>query len=62
MATTVVFRLIHGTVRTGIWCNACMTSGGFEVPLYRLCDEHAAHLVTIGFGCLTCQGPGDLER
>lgn len=58
--TVVVVRLEPGTPETGIWCNACMTSGGFALPILRLCP-HGVQTVAIAAGCFTCEGPGDLD-
>ena len=61
MARTVVIRLDAGTPELGLWCNACMTSGGIAIPLHRICG-HGVTTFAVATGCLTCQGPGDLER
>lgn len=60
MARTVRIRLELGTLISGIWCNACMTSGGFNIPLYRL-TEHGVHTMPTAAGCTTCKGRGDLQ-
>lgn len=53
-------RLDQGTPTTGIWCNACMTSGGVHVPLLHM-NSVGVTCVAIGYGCITCDGPGDLQ-
>lgn len=57
---TVTIVLDPGTPILGIWCNACMTSGGFIVPLSRICRHGVTPMVKAA-GCLTCGGRGDLE-
>lgn len=57
----VIFRLDPGTPTSGHWCNACMTSGGVTIPINRLTTTGVTTLAT-GYACLTCEGPGDLER
>lgn len=59
-ARTVIVQVEPGILRTGMWCNACMTSGGFHLPLHRICD-HGVTTVAVAVGCFTCEGPGDLE-
>jgi hypothetical protein len=49
---TIVVQLDPGVLRTGFWCNACMTSGGFHLPLVRLTD-HCVKTVAIAAGCFT---------
>jgi len=60
MAHTV--RIMHytGTPTTGIWCNACMTSGGITVPLNRL-TQHGVTTMATGLWCTTCETAGDLQ-
>lgn len=62
MARTVMIRLDLGTMITGIWCNGCMTSAGFTIPINRL-SEFGVSTITTAYGCITCQvkGPGALE-
>jgi DnaJ-class molecular chaperone len=55
-----VIRLELGTPEHSIWCNACMTSGGFRIPLQRLSPFGVTHMATAQ-GCTTCEGRGDLE-
>lgn len=59
-ARTVTVILDAGTPTLGLWCLDCMTSGGFTLPLYRLCRHGVTRLAT-ATGCLTCGGPGRLE-
>ena len=59
-ARTVTIVLDAGIPELGIWCRACMTSGGFKLPLYRVCG-HGVTLITHARGCLTCGNRGDLE-
>lgn len=60
MASVHVIRLDTGTPIYGIWCNACMTSGGFHVPIHRLGLTGVTYMITAA-GCITCAGPGDLQ-
>lgn len=60
MQRTVVIRLDPGTPQLGYWCNACMTSGGIRIPLHQI-SGHGVTTIATATGCLTCQGPGDLQ-
>lgn len=60
MARTVRVRLELGTPTLRIWCNACMTSGGFHIPITRL-TEHGVTAMATAAGCNTCGDRGDLQ-
>ena len=62
MASPGLLILDLGTIITGIWCNGCMTSAGFAIPLNRL-SEFGVSTITTAYGCQTCQvrGRGALE-
>lgn len=57
MAQSVHIRLELGTPTHSIWCNTCMTSGGFRIPLNRLTDAGVA-TITHAYGCTTCRVAG----
>jgi hypothetical protein len=56
----IVVQLDPGTPILGVWCNACMTSGGFRMPLNRI-SWYGVSTIATAVGCFTCEGPGDLE-
>lgn len=62
MARTVLIRFELGTMIRHIWCNGCMTSAGFAIPLNRL-SEFGVTTVTCAYACTTCRvtGPGQLD-
>jgi len=54
---------VHVTVGepvTGLWCDACMTSGTCEFPLYWL-RESGVSLMGTARRCIVCTPPEDDE-
>ncbi len=49
----IVIQLATSEPRLHMWCDRCMTSGGYEVDMYRLTEDGPHSMGTLR-GCYRC--------
>lgn len=55
MTDVAVASIVAGTPRTGIWCDRCLTSAGWEVGVHLLTEDGVSvNSLGVARGCSRC--------